>query len=81
MEDLLEKLAANEHERWAHWQKFLHKSCLENEDGSLTIPKEKVELWKKQINTPYEELTENEKESDRYGARKILEILKDNKYE
>lgn len=23
---------------------FLHKSCLENKDGSITIPKEKVEL-------------------------------------
>ncbi len=75
MNNLLEQLAAHEHERWAHWQKFLYKTCLENEDGSLTIPKEKVELWKKQINTPYEELTEKEKEADRYGARKILEII------
>lgn len=43
---------------------FLHKSCLENKDGSITIPKEKVELQKKQINTLYEELIEKEKDSE-----------------
>jgi len=40
--ELIEKLAAIEHERWAHWQSYLHSKCLKNENGSLTIPAELV---------------------------------------
>lgn len=62
---LREQLAAIEHERWAHWQRYLHSRCVRNPDGSLTIPADLVERWESQIATPYEELTEAEKESDR----------------
>ena len=63
--DLLEKLAALEHEQWAHWMKYM-------------IPNytpENVLRWSEQANTSYEELSEKEKESDREWARKVLSLL------
>lgn len=73
--ELIEKLAAIEHERWAHWQSYLHSKCLKNDNGSLTIPAELVERWNKQIDTGYEELTEDEKESDREQVQKYFYLL------
>ena len=72
---LIEKLAAIEHERWAHWQSYLHSKCKENNDGSLTIPKELVERWNTQIETHYSDLTEEEKESDREQVMKYLHYI------
>ena len=34
-----------------------------------------VERWKRQVKTPYAELSEKEKESDRVEARKVLEAI------
>lgn len=62
---LIEKLAAIEHERWADWQKYLHSKCHDMELGFLTIPAELVAQWERQIATPYAELSEKEKQSDR----------------
>lgn len=78
---MLELLAHYEHERWSKWQKYLHSICIKNEDGSITIPLEKVERWERQMNTVYEFLPEKEKDSDRSGARQILKILEENHYE
>ena len=44
--DIIEKLAAYEHNRWSRWQKHLFSKCIINQDGSLTIPKEFVEVIK-----------------------------------
>lgn len=32
------KLAAIEHERWAHWQQYMHDQCRRADDESLIIP-------------------------------------------
>jgi hypothetical protein len=61
---LVEELAALEHLQWSHWTKYM----LEN------LTPENIERWKKQIETPYEELDEKEKESDRKWARKVLGV-------
>jgi hypothetical protein len=47
----------------------------QNDDGTYTIPSDKVERWKRQQNTTYEGLSEQEKESDREQADKVLAIL------
>jgi hypothetical protein len=44
--------------------------CIKKDDGSLVIPPHLVEQWQKQIATPYEQLSEAEKESDREQATK-----------
>jgi len=73
--DFIEKGANLEHERWARWQKYVHSLCKKNKDGSLTIPKERVEWWEKEIATPYSELTEKLKEYDRMETRNYISLV------
>jgi hypothetical protein len=72
---LIERLAAVEHARWSHWQNYVHQQCAPSGDGGLTIPAELVERWQAQINTPYEYLSETEKESDREQVREYLPLI------
>ncbi|MDD3341681.1 MAG: hypothetical protein PHN72_05800 [Bacilli bacterium] len=74
-ENIIEKLSDYEHNRWARWQKHLFSKSIKNYDGSITIPKEYVDRWTRQINTNYCDLSNNEKESDRREAKIILEIV------
>ncbi|HAT7732679.1 TPA: hypothetical protein JAX37_004587 [Enterobacter cloacae] len=76
--DMLEELAAIEHERWSRWQSYLHDKCIKNEDGSLTIPHEYVVRWHDQMSKPFSQLSEKEKQSDReliYESRKRLKKI------
>lgn len=79
--DFVEKGAILEHERWAKWQRYLHSRCYEEKGiggeptGNLIIPKELVEHWERQMETPYSELSETEKESDRKQVREYLPLL------
>lgn len=72
---LLEDLAAIEHDRWSHWQRYVHDKCEATEDGGLLIPAQLVERWSVQMNTPYAELSEHEKESDRDQVRRYLPTI------
>lgn len=58
------ELAAIEHERWAHWQKYLHDLCTRGINGSLVIPAALVERWERQIATSYADLSEREQLAD-----------------
>ena len=71
---LIEELAAIEHERWAHWQRHLHEQCDALPDGSLVLPSNLVTRWGRQLSTPYEQLSEQEKESDRDQVRRAIPI-------
>lgn len=75
-EAFTEKGADLEHDRWTRWQKHMFSKGTVNEDGTLTIPVFFVERWFRQINTPYAELSESEKESDRKETRSYLPIIK-----
>ena len=72
---MIEKLSDIEHDRWCNWQRYLHSCCINNEDGSLTIPKILVERWEYEINTKYNNLPDNIKESDRKETYKIIPII------
>ena len=74
-EGLVETLAAIEHERWSHWQRYLQSNCLENDDGSLTIPAHLVSQWNRQLSTKYADLSESEKESDREQVRAAIPAI------
>jgi hypothetical protein len=63
---LRERLAALEHEQWAHSTGYL----LDH------LTPENVERWRRQINTPYEQLSEPEKQSDREWADRVLELIR-----
>lgn len=73
--EFVEKGADLEHDRWARWQKYLHSLCKKNKDGSLTISKERVKHWEKEIETPYEYLTEELKEYDRKETRNYIPLI------
>jgi hypothetical protein len=55
---LIEQSAAVEHERWSHWQRYLHGQSVRQPDGSLLIPAELVARWEKQIHSKYAELSD-----------------------
>jgi hypothetical protein len=73
---LLEELASIEHERWAHWQKYVHRLGQRQPDGSLLLPAVLVDRWERQIATRYIDLKSEEKESDREQVRKYLPLLR-----
>lgn len=73
---LIEELAAIEHERWSHWQRYVHGRAARQPDGSLVLSAELVERWERQFSTRYEDLREDEKESDREQVQRYLPVLK-----
>jgi len=73
--ELFEKLAAIEHERWADWQEYMFSRCAKHKDGTLTIAASNVKHWQRQIDTPYADLTEEEKDSDREQVRSYWESI------
>lgn len=78
-----EELADLCHKQWSEWMDYLFSKCdsimpmilSALEDESLIIPAEFVKRWKRQVNTPYEDLPLLEKESDRKEADKFLKII------
>lgn len=63
--DKIEQLACEEHAQWCHWARHM----LDN------MTPENVARWRRQIDTPYNELSEEDKEKDRVWARRILSHL------
>ena len=76
-EQTIERLASIEHERWAHWQRYVHDHCERQEDGALVIPAELAARWEAQINTPYADLSEAERKSDREQVHRYLPAVID----
>jgi hypothetical protein len=74
--DLREELAELAHRQWEGWMRYLFKVSQFNDDGTVTIPEAFVDRWKRQVRTSYQELSEQEKNSDRIEADKVLELLR-----
>ena len=72
-----DELAKYAHDAWSGWMKYMFSKCgkIDLLPGGLFIPSELVERWTRQMNTEYEDLPENEKESDRKEANEILNII------
>ena len=74
--ELLEKLAELEHEQWNHWIQYQHslrKSMVNY------VYAQKWKEWLKLSKIGYDKLTENQKESDREWARKVLKLLEEHR--
>lgn len=80
--DLTERLADLEHQQWAHWTQsmlqVLDPILIDN--GVVREKEEKealdaIERWRRQIQTPYAELSEADKENNRTWARGTLEAI------
>lgn len=73
--NLREELADYAHEAWSGWMKYLFEKSVEEPDGTVTIPAWAVKRWRRQATTIYKDLPEEEKESDREEADRMLEIV------
>ena len=77
-EKLKERLADIEHQRWSHWQRYMHSKIIPSDkDGISEIGTELIERWSRQINTDYSDLSEQEKQSDRNEVEKYFPIIQD----
>jgi len=73
--ELREALAEYAHEAWSGWMRYMFSKSPANLDGSVFIPSELARRWKRQMKTPYSELPDTEKASDREQADRILTII------
>ena len=69
-----EELADLQHQIWSQWMRYLLSHC-RTEDGNKIIDKEDVRKWHRLAYTSYNGLTEEEKESSRTDALKVMTIL------
>ena len=75
LQGAVEDLADIEHQRWSHWQRYLHGKGTPQPDGSLLLPEDQVSRWTRQMSTAYADLSEKEKESDREQVRLTLPTI------
>lgn len=73
--ELIEQLADKAHDSWSHWMIWLFQCSHQQPDGSMLIPPELVSRWQRQASTDYADLSEQEKDSDRDEARKLLPVF------
>ncbi len=72
---LIEELAEYAHNAWAGWMQYLFSKCERRTDKTYLVPLWAVDRWWRQMQTDYSDLPDNEKESDRVEARKMLSIV------
>lgn len=70
-DELREQLAALAHEQWTGWMQHLYSRCL----VYRTISQDDWDRWARQMATPYANLSEAEKDSDRKEADRVLALL------
>ncbi|SRR5579885_2818950 len=73
--ELIEALAEKEHASWSRWMAYLFSKCDRLPDGGYVIDISLANHWIRQARTPYAELTEKEKESDRKEVYEILPLI------
>lgn len=71
----LEKKAAQAHEIWSNWMKHFFRTYMQSEGSQCTVfvvPMNVSSRWQRQMKSPYKDLLESEKESDREVAKEYL---------
>ena len=92
-EELLELIADFMHHQWSRWMKYVYNHAVTVDESSETLAwtsetgkigyifnTNLYNRWLRQMNTPYAELSEKEKDSDREWARKLIILLDKNTY-
>ena len=78
--ELLEMLAATEHEQWCHWMKaMLSRTTLDFESRGYKVVFSAVEVaeYLRLIGAPYADLTNDEQSKDRVWARKAMRVFEE----
>lgn len=71
-----EDLASLCHAQWSGWMKYLFSKCQDaTETGATIIHPDYENRWVRQMNTPYADLSEEEKESDRKEADRFMPYI------
>ena len=70
-----EEMSDKIHQIWTRWMQYLFSKCWDYPTGGKVIPQEFVKRWQRQIATSYEDLPENEKDSDRDIADELIGIF------
>ena len=70
-----ELLAAYAHDAWSGWMRYLFAKCERSLQQQVVIPDWAVERWTRQMTTPYADLPEEEKQSDRKEADQMLALM------
>lgn len=74
---MLNRIADLQHGIWSHWMFYLFEVSFQNEDGTVTIPPDKVKRWKRQMTTKYVDLSADEQKSDLEQAQKVMNVISD----
>ncbi len=75
MNEKREKLAELCHAHWANWMNHLFKKCYDSGSGEYFIPHWDVSTWKRQVETPYAELPNDEKKTFERKADMIIDAI------
>ena len=72
---LREALAQSEKDRWTRWMRHCLGRMQQNIYGDYVLAAADYDKWKRQCETHYLDLTEKEKEHDRFEADRTLLIM------
>ncbi len=74
-DDLRERFAAYAHEAWSGWMRHMFRLNANPAMTCLIVPKDISARWYRLMHTPYAQLTEKEKASDRVEADRMIAIV------
>lgn len=74
-EALRDRLAELAHEQWSGWMRYLFSKTAWRDNGTAVIPKWAVDRWKRQMDTTYPDLSDEEKTLDRLEADKVMALF------
>ena len=70
--DAREEAANLAHDIWCHWMQYYFTKTTRLDYGDEVVSAELAYRWRRQMITPYSDLSEKEKESDREIARLLI---------
>ena len=76
LDNIKVSLAKYAHDSWSGWMRYLFDNSRKNNGGSVTIPKDFVSRWERQMNTDFFDLPKDEQKSDYQEADKILSLIR-----
>jgi hypothetical protein len=71
-----ERVAELCHNQWSNWTDYIFSKTYKDYFEAPVIPRHLTERWKRQIDTDYYDLSEEEMDSDRKEADKFIELFK-----
>ena len=75
MDDLLEKMTKSQYIRWAAWAEAMLACSEDPQTHRYDIPEDVKNKWKDLLDTPYEELSVEQKECLRRLAQERLDLF------